>query len=138
MALMKTNFFAVALLLAIVAAGCVSTPDNEKAPGVPFIKNKIEASYERPMEQVFQAAKEVVQYKGTLIRESTLPNQTNAVNGIAKVVEGKVNQETVWVRVQQVDPRVTAVTVQTRTRGGGADIDLAAEIDKQIALKLVR
>jgi hypothetical protein len=30
------------------------------------------------------------------------------------------------------------VAVQTRTGGGVSDIDLAAEIDKQIALKLVR
>jgi hypothetical protein len=90
------------------------------------------------MEQVFQAAKEVVQYNGTLTRETVLQGQTNAVNNIAKIVEGKVNQSTVWVRVQQVDPRVTSVAVQTRTQGGGADIELAAAIDKQIALKLVR
>jgi hypothetical protein len=30
------------------------------------------------------------------------------------------------------------VTVQTRTPGGGSDIDLAHEIEKQIALKLVQ
>jgi hypothetical protein len=30
------------------------------------------------------------------------------------------------------------VTVQTRTPGGGSDIDLAHELEKQIALKLVR
>ena len=124
--------------LAVLVAGCISTVDERKTAAVPFIRNKIEASYERPMDQVFEAAKQVVQYNGTLLRETVLQNQTNAVNNIAKIVEGKVNQSTVWVRVQQVDPRVTSVTVQTRTQGGGADIDLAAAIDKQIALKLVR
>ena len=59
-------------------------------------------------------------------------NQTNAV----KTVEGKVNQRTVWVRVEAVDPKVTEVTVQTRTPGGLSDIDLAHQLEKEIALKL--
>jgi hypothetical protein len=33
---------------------------------------------------------------------------------------------------------VTEVIVQTRTAGGGADLDLAHELEKQIALKLVQ
>ena len=60
--------------------------------------------------------------------------ETNTV----KTVEGKINQRTVWVRVEAVDPKVTAVTVQTRTSGGVSDLDLAHEVEKQIALKLVR
>jgi hypothetical protein len=36
-----------------------------------------------------------------------------------------------------VDQRVTKVTVQVRTKGGVADVALAAEIDKQIAIRLV-
>jgi outer membrane murein-binding lipoprotein Lpp len=138
MARMKTILFAAVVGLAVLVAGCVSTVDNRTTAGVPFLKDKIQARYERPMEQVFQAAKDVIQFNGTLVRESTLENQTNAVNNIAKTVEGKIGQGTVWVRVEQVDPQVTAVTVQARTKGGGRDIDLAAEIDKQIALKLVR
>jgi hypothetical protein len=135
---MKTNIFAAVLGLAVLATGCISTVDNRRAAGVPFVKDKIQARYERPMDQVFQAAKEVIQYNGALVQETTLQNQTNTVNGMAKVAEGKISQNTVWVRVEQADPRVTAVTVQARTKGGGTDIDLAAEIDKQIALKLVR
>jgi hypothetical protein len=54
------------------------------------------------------------------------------------VIEGKVNQRTVWVRVEQSSPKITDVAVQTRTKSGGSDIELSAEIDKQIALKLVR
>jgi hypothetical protein len=53
-----------------------------------------------------------------------------------KTVEGKVNQRTVWVRVEAVDPKVTEVTVQTRTPGGLSDIDLAHQLEKEIALKL--
>jgi hypothetical protein len=135
---MKTKIFATFLGLAVLAAGCIDTVNGRKTAGVPFIQDSIQARYERPMNEVFQAAREVIKYNGTLVNESTLFGQTNAVGNIAKVVEGKVNQRTVWVRVEQSDPKVTDVTVQTRTQGGGTDIELSAMIDKQIALKLVR
>jgi hypothetical protein len=47
-----------------------------------------------------------------------------------------VNTRTVWVRVEPLDDRVTRVLVQARTRGGAADLEMAGEVDKQIALKL--
>jgi hypothetical protein len=135
---MKIAATLLGLGLTILATGCVSTVSGDTKAGMPFFKDKIEASYERPMETVFLAAKEVIKANGAVFRETTLQNQTNTVTGIAKVVEGKVNQCTVWVRTAQVDRKITAVTVQTRTSGGGSDINLAAEIDKQIALRLVR
>ena len=137
---MKTIAIAAFFGLAILAAGCVSTVSGGKTVGVPFVKDKIEARYERPIDQVYQAAKEVVQFNGTVINEQILYGQTNALNSVAKTIEGKVKQRTVWVRVEQElnNPKISDVTVQTRTQGGGSDIELAAEIDKQIALKLVR
>ena len=135
---MKTNFLLALLGLTIVAAGCVSTVDDRKTAGVPFIKDKIEAKYDRPAEEVFQAAREVIAKNGVLVTEGVNYGHTNAVNQIAKTVQGYVNESRVWVRVEQTDPRITSVTVQTRTKGGASDIDLAASIDKQIALKLVR
>lgn len=99
---------------------------------MPFVKDKIQSRYERPVDQIFQASKDVIKDNGVLVREGVLYNQTNEV----KTVEGKVNQRSVWVRVEAIDPKITEVTVQTRTPGGGSDIDLAAELQKQIALKL--
>jgi hypothetical protein len=125
------KIFAV-LCGAALVAGCVSTVNQRTTPGMPFIKDRIEARYERPVEPIFQAAKEVINANGVLVNESTLYNQTNTV----KTLEGKVNQRSVWIRIEPVDTKVTQVTVQTRTSGGGSDIDLAAELDKQIALKL--
>lgn len=135
---MKTRYAAVLFGLVLLAAGCVGTVSGSKTAGVPFVNDTIRARYERPMDEVFQAAKEVISYNGTLLSEATLHGQTNAVNNIAKVAQGKVNQHDVRVRVKQEDPRITAVDVQVRTSGGGTDIQLAAEIDKQIALRLVR
>jgi hypothetical protein len=50
---------------------------------------------------------------------------------------GKVNQKNVWMRVAAVDPKITAVTVQSRSKMGGSDVDLAHELEKEIALQLV-
>ena len=122
--------FCGALLL---MAGCVGTVNDRSTPGVPFVKDRVEGQYERSVEQVFQASRDVVSSLGTLSNESTLYNQTNTV----KTVQGKVNQRTVWVRVEGVDPKpITRVTVQARTQGGGVDVDLAHEIEKQIAIRL--
>jgi hypothetical protein len=135
---MKTTIFAALLFFAVLGSGCVETVVGRKTAGVPFVKDRIESRYERPMDEVFQAAREVIAFNGALVHEGILHGQTNAVNNLVRTVEGKINQRTVWVRIEQVEPRVTGVIVQTRTPAGGSDIELAAEIDKQIALKLVR
>jgi hypothetical protein len=131
---MKTTISAIFLGLVLVGTGCVSTVDERKTAGVPFIKDRVEGRYERSVDQVAQAARQVISSNGVLVNETVLYNQTNVV----KTVEGKVNQRNVWVRIESVDPKITAVTVQTRTSGGGSDIDLAHEIEKQVALKLVQ
>lgn len=118
---------------ALVFCGCVDTVAGRKTPGVPFMKDQVEGHYERTVNQVYDAAKEVVTYNGTLVSESTLHTSTNEV----KTVEGKINQRDIYIRVEAIDPKVTAIKVQTRTQGGVTDIDLAHEIEKQVAIKLV-
>ena len=68
----------------------------------------------------------MLELNGTLTGENTI----NAS------LEAQVDNRGVFVRVDEVEPGVSRVQVQARKKGGGADIDLAAEIDKQIALKL--
>jgi hypothetical protein len=125
---MKTNWMILltAAVITVFSTGCVKTVDGHMKAGVPFIKDKIVSSYERPVAQIFAAAKEVLAANGTLNREDT----------INKTIEGKVNQRTVFVKIAEVDPNVTQVIVQVRTKAGVSDIDLAAELDKQIALRL--
>jgi hypothetical protein len=130
---MRTTIFAVILAAGLAATGCVSTVSGDKTAAVPFIKDQIRGRYERPLDQVFEAAKAVVTVNGTMIKEAILHTETNTV----KTVEGKINQRSVWVRVEAVEPKFTEVVVQARTSGGGTDIDLAHDIEKQIALKLV-
>jgi hypothetical protein len=129
---MKTNFLVVLFGLAIVAVGCVRTVSDHKTGGVPFVNDRAQAKYPRSVDQVFDAAKHVVSQKGTVTSESNLLGLTNTV----RVVEGKVNQRNVWVRIESLDPGVTGVTVQVRTSGGGTDQPLAYQLDKEIALRL--
>jgi hypothetical protein len=129
---MRPIIFAAILGAIVVGAGCVSTVNDRSTAGWPFLKDKVEGRYERSVPQVFEAAKAIVRKNGVLVNESTLYSQTNAV----KTVEGKVNQRSVYIRVEAVDPKVTGVTVQTRTSGGGSDLDLAHELEKEIALEL--
>ena len=131
---MKEKFFLLLLGASLITAGCISTVNDRHTAGVPFIKDRVEGRYERPLDQVYDAAKEVIKFNGAMVNESILHTETNMV----KTVEGKVNQRTVWVRVEAMDPKITGVAVQTRTSGGGSDLDLAHEIEKQIALKLVK
>ena len=125
---MKKNFLAVlaAGCLLSVQIGCVGTVDGRRHAAVPLVKDTIEGRYERPVAQIFQAAKEVLRFNGTLVGENTINNS----------LEAKVDTRTVWVAVDEIGPQTSRVRVQCRKKGGAADIDLAAEVDKQIALKL--
>jgi hypothetical protein len=38
--------------------------------------------------------------------------------------------------VEQIDPQISQVDVQARTKMGGVDIDLVHELEKDIALEL--
>lgn len=134
---MKKTIFAVLTGMVLLGVlGCVSTVNEQTTPGVPFVKDKIEGKYERNVDDCAAAAKDVVKTMGTLTHEGTIYT-TNSVTPV-KYVQGKINQRDVWVRLTPLDPVVTSVVVQTRTPGGGGDVDLAAEVDKRIALKLAR
>jgi hypothetical protein len=86
------------------------------------------------MSQVYAASVDVIGRLGTIARESTINPGTNEV----KTIEGQVNERRIWVRVEAVDPNITSVIVQARTMGGGSDIPLTHEIEKQIAIGLAR
>ncbi len=106
--------------------GCYPAVDGRRSVGLPFVKDTIEARYERAPMEIWKTAKDVIAYNGQLYSEDVLKS----------TLEGSVNTRTVWVRVEPLDERVTRVLVQARTKTGGADLEMAGEIDKQIALKL--
>jgi hypothetical protein len=121
-------------VVGLIGAGCVSKVSGGHTAGVPFVKDKIEGRYQRPVDVVFNAAKAVISDRGTLNNESIVHGETNQV----KTLVGTVEKRTVYVRVQPVDQQVTSVMVQTRTPGGVSDLDLAHQLEKEIALRLVQ
>lgn len=128
---MKMNFLALIAGLALAAAGCVGTVNGKRTGAVPFVNDKVEGRYERTPAQVYEAAKSVLSFNGTVLNESTI-HGTNTVLAL----EGKVNQRKIWIAVQPLDAKVTSVVIQARTSGGAADRALGHELDKQIAVKL--
>jgi hypothetical protein len=132
---MKTKIFTALATAAVlvVTIGCVPTVTDRTTPGLPIVKDSFENRYnERTVDQAFEAAKAVVANNGVMNAESILHNQTNTV----KTIEGKVNQRSVWVRVEGIDPKVTSVRVQARTPNGTPDTDLAHQLATEIGIKL--
>ena len=109
-----------------VGTGCVSTLDGKHAAAVPLLSDTMEARYECPHDQVWKAAKDTLSYNGVLTVE----------NVIGKTLEAKVDTRRVWVLVEALSPSLTRVVIQVRTKGGGTDRPLGAELDKQIAIRL--
>jgi hypothetical protein len=131
---MKTKIFAAFVGIAIVATGCVSTVTDTKTAAVPLQQDRVEGRYQRTVDQVYQASVQVIQNNGVVVTEFIPHDTTNTVRSL----RGKANQCDVWLRVEAVDPRITAVTVETRTKWGVGNIDLAHELEKEIALQLAR
>lgn len=129
---MKKMFFGLlgAAVVAVGGTGCVSTVDGHKTAGVPFRKDRIVSRYQLSVEQVFTAAKEVLaSEKGGL---GVLQSENRVNNSLV----AKVNTRFVYVKVNEIEPTITEIVVQVRTDAGWSDVDWAAEIDKQIALRL--
>jgi len=128
------KFLSVFVVVAGTAllTGCFKTQEGRRQAGLPGLKDTIESRYERPVEQVYQAAKATLEFNGALTAEGSTASGDTA----SRTLTGSVNKRSLWVQVDEVEPRITRVQVQARKSAGRGDVDLAAEIDKQIALRL--
>jgi hypothetical protein len=115
-----------AVVLAGGVTGCHTTTTGETRYGIPLMKDSLESRYQRPVPQIFAAARQVLEMNGTLNKENTINHS----------LEAKVDNRTVIVIVDEVEPGVSRVRTEVRKKSGTPDLDLAAEIDKQIALRL--
>jgi hypothetical protein len=123
----KTIFvFGTICIGAALLAGCVNTIDGRQSMGVPLVKDTSSRRYERPVLEVWTAAKDVLTKDGTINSEDTLRS----------TLQASVDTKTVWVKIEPVDQRLTKVSVQVRTKGGAADLDLAGELHTELALRL--
>jgi hypothetical protein len=129
---MKKMIFALSAALGLVAIGCVNTVSDTHSFATTWTKDSVAGRYARTPDQVYTAAKQVIQNNGVMITEYIPHDITNDVRS----VEGRVNDRKVWIRVESVDPRTTQVDVQARTKWGTTDLDLVHELEKEIALQL--
>ena len=131
---MKTKIFAVfAGIAVILATGCVHTVSGTHSPAPNFWgQDRFVNKYERPADQVYQAALTVIKNNGVLLTEYIPHDATNDV----RALYGKVNQHNVWISVEPLDPRITQVTVQVRSTAGFRDLNLAHELGEEIGLQV--
>lgn len=129
---MKKSIFAVLAGVAIIATGCVSTVTDSHSFAVSYGKDSMAGRYPRNLEKVYQASVAVVTDNGVIIQEFIPHDSTNAMRSL----EARINDSKVWIRVEQIDPKVSQVDVQARTKWGRTDLDLVHEIEKEIAIKL--
>jgi len=131
---MKTKFFMALAAIALMTAGCVTTVSDTKVAGNPMGRDAVAGRYQRPVDEVYRAAIQVINNDGTLLTEYIPHDTTNTVRAFM----GRVNQNKVWMRVEAVDPQITQITVEARTKWGNQDLDMAHELEKEVALQLAR
>ena len=124
--MMKWFLLLMAGAAGLWVSGCVTSVDGRTHVGVPLIKDKIEGRYERTPLQVWTAAKDVLAYNG----------QVTSADVMKSTLEAVINDRTAWIKVEPVDEKITRVFIQTRTKGGLSDMDLAGELKSQIAVRL--
>jgi hypothetical protein len=129
---MKKSILAVLAGVAIIATGCVSTATDTHSFAISYGQDSVAGRYPRTMDQVYQASQAVIKDNGVMIKEYIPYDNTNAVRSL----EGRVNNCKVWIRVEQIDPKVSQVDVQARTKWGRTNLDLVHELEKEIAIKL--
>ncbi len=134
---MKAKTLVAFLGILVLVAGCVKTVSDTKKPIVwptlALFNDKFESRYERSVDQVYAAAVTATKANATILRESILDPGTNKV----RAIEARADRRYIYVRVEAVDPKITSVKVQVRTKLGGTDLDLTQELQKQIAIALV-
>jgi hypothetical protein len=126
MKMMKWFLLLMAGAAGLWVSGCVTSVDGRTHVGVPLIKDKIEGRYERTPLQVWTAAKDVLAYNG----------QVTSADVMKSTLEAVINDRRAWIKVEPVDEKITRVFIQTRTKGGLSDMDLAGELKSQIAVRL--
>lgn len=120
--------------IALVTAGCITTVSDTKVAGNPIGRDSVGGIYRRPLDEVYRAAVQVINNDGKLLTEYIPHDTTNTVRAFM----GQVNRNKVWVRVEAMGPQTSEISVEARTKWGNQNLDLAHELEKEVALQLAR
>lgn len=122
----KWTLVFLACVSALFLNGCVDTVDGRHRAGLPFQKDRAEGRYARPTADLWAAAKDVLKYHGTI----------NSEDISRQSLQGNVDERNIWITIGAVDASVSQVIVQARSKGGFADYQMAAYLEKEIAVRL--
>jgi hypothetical protein len=129
---MKKVMLAVLAGATLCLAGCVSPVTTDNPGKAPAYRDRIEAKYQQPAQKVFEAAKRAFNSYGTITRESS--SVSSAVQ--LCFIEGTVNQDHVWIRVEGTSPTATKMIVQIRAPFGGTNLQMANELIQRTEFEL--
>jgi hypothetical protein len=129
---MKMKILAVLAGAAVLVTGCVETVSDTHTFAISAARDSVSGRYNRTLDQVYKASIAVMQTDGVLLREYVPHDYTNEV----RQLEGRVSDRKVFIRVEQIDPKISQVDVEARTKMGRTDLDLVHQLEKEIALKL--
>lgn len=121
----KVLFLMILSACLAVLPGCVGTEDGHSVAGVPFTTDKFVSRYQVPASRLVTVTRNVLSRNGKILVDNAVNNSFQA----------KINQHNVWVKVTDIDGRISEVAVQARGSMGG-DPQLASEISKQIGMML--
>lgn len=130
------KFFGALAVVALAAAGCITTVSDTNVAGNPIGRDAVSGAYQRSIDEVYTAAVKVINTDGTLLTEYIPHDSTNTVRAFV----GRVNESKVWMRVEAVtvEPPLTSITVEARTKWGNQDLDTAHQLEKEVALQLTK
>jgi hypothetical protein len=129
---MKYLMQALLLGLTLSLVGCVAKVTEEKPGAKPGYKDRVETRYQRNVDQVFEASKRALNSYGNVTRASNVLTSTNDV----RTVEGYINGQGVYIRIEKVDSKTTSTVIQVRTKLGGTDLRTASEMAQEIVVQL--
>lgn len=112
--------------------GCVATVTETNPGPKPAYKDRVENRYSKSVDQVFEAAKQAINSFGNVTRDGNVLTATNQV----RTVEGFINGNAIYIRIEGIDSKDTIAVVQVRTKMGGTNLRLAADVVRQIGVYL--
>lgn len=131
---MKNRLTIVLAAMALCLTGCVSKVTQDNPGKTSAYRDRIEAKFQQPAQKVFEAAKRAFNSYGNITRESA------SVSSAAQLcyIEGTLNQDRVYIRIEGVSPSGTKMIVQIRAPLGGTNLQMANELVKRTEFELSR
>ena len=86
--------------------GCYSTADGGTKAGMPWLKDSVVGRYERPVDQIFEAAIEVIRFNGAIESE----------NSINHSLIGRIDTRKIWVSSGRAPLSPASSSVQNEMR----------------------